>query len=62
MEYALLFSTQKSVQLRQRRFLDLLPLINWLARSGFDVLQLLPLNETNSDARYVSFTFYVEPV
>lgn len=31
-------------------FLDLIPLINWLAPLGFDILQLLPINETDNDA------------
>ena len=30
-------------------FLDLIPLIDWCARAGFDFLQLLPLNLSDSD-------------
>lgn len=31
-------------------FLDLIPLINWLANNGMDILQLLPLNDTGDIA------------
>lgn len=31
-------------------FLDLIPLIDWLAKNGMDVLQLLPLNDTGDIA------------
>ena len=30
-------------------YLDLLPLIEWLSETGFDVLQLLPINDTGDD-------------
>jgi len=30
-------------------YLDLIPLINWLAQTGFDTIQLLPINDTNDD-------------
>jgi 4-alpha-glucanotransferase len=30
-------------------YLDLLPLLQWLPQTGFDLLQLLPLNDTDAD-------------
>ncbi|QVL57990.1 MAG: 4-alpha-glucanotransferase [Simkaniaceae bacterium] len=31
-------------------FLDLIPFVDWMAKNGFDVLQLLPLNDTDGIA------------
>jgi 4-alpha-glucanotransferase len=30
-------------------YLDLIPLIEWLPKTGFDILQLLPINDTGAD-------------
>ena len=44
-----LFSLHSKKSCGIGEFLDLIPLIDWCKSVGFDVLQLLPLNDTGSD-------------
>lgn len=45
-----LFSLHSSHSCGIGEYLDLLPLLDWMARLGLDVLQLLPLNDTGTGA------------
>lgn len=45
-----LFSLRTQTSCGIGEFLDLIPLIAWCKAQGFDCLQLLPLNDTGSDA------------
>lgn len=45
-----LFSLHSAQSCGIGEFTDLLPIVDWCARLGFDVIQLLPLNDTGLDA------------
>jgi 4-alpha-glucanotransferase len=44
-----LFSLHTSVNPGRGEFLDLIPLIDWMKKIGFDTLQLLPINDSGID-------------
>ncbi len=45
-----LFSIRNPTSSGIGEFLDLLPLIDWCQKIGFDVIQLLPLNDSGGDS------------
>lgn len=44
-----LFSLHTSMSCGIGEFLDLIPLIHWCQKIGFDIIQLLPLNDTGRE-------------
>ena len=49
MAYASLYSHYIAKKLWNRRIYDLIPIIDWCKKIGFDIIQLLPLNDNGID-------------